>query len=47
VVAYSYMEDNHGSIGWKRWLMLAVPPTIIVMIVASIILLYKNQIGWH
>ena len=47
VVAYSYMEHNHGSIGWKRWMMIAVPPTIIVMIIASIILLYKNQIGWY
>ncbi len=47
VVAYSYMEHNHGSIGWKRWLMIAVPPTIIAMIVASLILLYKNQIGWY
>ncbi len=47
VVAYAYMEHNHSSIGWKRWLVIAVPPTIIVMIIASIILLYKNQIGWY
>jgi Na+/H+ antiporter NhaD/arsenite permease-like protein len=47
VVAYSYMEHNHGSIGWKRWLIIAVPPTLIVMVIASIILLYKNQIGWY
>jgi Na+/H+ antiporter NhaD/arsenite permease-like protein len=47
VVAYSYMEHNHGAIGWKRWLIIAGPPTIIVMIVSSIILLYKYQIGWY
>jgi Na+/H+ antiporter NhaD/arsenite permease-like protein len=47
VVAYSYMEHNHGAIGWKRWLVIAVPPTLIVMIIASIILLYKFQIGWY
>lgn len=47
VVSYAYMEHNHGSIGWKRWLVIAIPPTLIVMIVASIILLYKNQIGWY
>jgi len=47
VVAYSYMEHNHGSIGWKRWLLIAVPPTILVMIIASLILIYKNQIGWY
>lgn len=47
VVAYSYMEHNHGSIGWKRWLIIAVPPTILIMIIASFILVYKNQIGWY
>ncbi|MBN8579453.1 MAG: anion permease [Anaerolineae bacterium] len=47
VVAYSYMEHNHGSIGWKRWLVIAVPPTILIMIIASFILVYKNQIGWY
>jgi Na+/H+ antiporter NhaD/arsenite permease-like protein len=47
VVAYAYMEHNHGSIGWKRWLMIAVPPTILAMIVVSFLLIYKNQIGWY
>ena len=47
VVAYSYMEHNHGSIGWKRWLVIAVPPTLLIMIIASFILVYKNQIGWY
>ena len=47
VVAYSYIEHNHGSIGWKRWLVIAVPPTILVMIVVSLLLVYKNQIGWY
>jgi len=47
VVAYSYMEHNHGSIGWKRWLIIAVPPTLLVMIISSIILLYKSHIGWY
>ena len=47
VVAYSYMEHNHGPIGWKRWLMIAVPPTIIVMIIVSFLLIYKNQTGWY
>jgi len=47
VVAYAYMEHNHGSIGWKRWLIVAVPPTILAMIVVSFLLIYKNQIGWY
>jgi len=47
VVAYAYMEHNHGPIGWKRWLMIAVPPTIAVMILASLLVLLKGQIGWY
>ncbi|MBK7454726.1 MAG: hypothetical protein IPJ46_13720 [Anaerolineales bacterium] len=46
VVAYAYMEHNHGSIGWKRWLIVAVPPTI-VDDRCFVPLLYKNQIGWY
>jgi Na+/H+ antiporter NhaD/arsenite permease-like protein len=47
VVAYSYMEHNHGSIGWKRWLIIAVPPTILAMILISFFLMYKSQVGWY
>ena len=47
VVAYSFMERNHGAIGWKRWLVVAVPPTILIMIVASLMVMLKGQIGWH
>lgn len=47
VVAYSYMEHNYGSIGWKRWLVIAVPPTILAMILISVILFFKYQIGWY
>ncbi len=45
VVAYAYMEHNHGSIGWKRWLIIAVPPTILAMILFSFLLMFKSQIG--
>ena len=47
VVAYSFMERNHGSIGWKRWLMAAVPPTIVIMIFASLAVMAKGFVGWH
>jgi len=47
VVAYSYMEHNHGAIGWKRWLMIAVPPTLLAMILISFLLMFKSQIGWY
>jgi len=47
VVAYSFMERNHGSIGWKRWLGAAVPPTLLLMLFASFAVMAKGLIGWH
>jgi Na+/H+ antiporter NhaD/arsenite permease-like protein len=47
VVAYGYMEHNIGPIGWKRWMIIAVPPTILAMIVVSFLLIYKSRIGWY
>lgn len=47
VVAYSYMEHNYGPIGWKRWLQIAVPPTIAIMILATLLVLLKGYIGWY
>ncbi|GAB4580865.1 MAG: ArsB/NhaD family transporter [Anaerolineales bacterium] len=47
VVAYSYMEHHHGAIGWKRWLLIAVPPTLVIMLLASAMVVWKGHIGWH
>jgi Na+/H+ antiporter NhaD/arsenite permease-like protein len=47
VVAYSFMEKNHGSIGWLRWIKVAVPPTILAMILVSMLVMFKGQIGWY
>jgi Na+/H+ antiporter NhaD/arsenite permease-like protein len=47
VVAYAYMEHHHGAIGWKRWLLIAVPPTLVIMLLASVMVVWKGHIGWH
>ncbi len=47
VVAYGYLERHHGKVGWKRWLILAVPVTLLVMIVSSLLLLLKFSIHWY
>lgn len=47
VVAYSFMERNHGHIGWKRWLLIAVPPTLLAMFLASLMIIFKGHIGWY
>jgi Na+/H+ antiporter NhaD/arsenite permease-like protein len=47
VVAYSYVERNHGPVGWKRWLMLAVPATLLIMTTASLLVLVQGHVGWY
>ena len=47
VVAYSYMERNYGKVGWKRWLLIAVPPTLMAMMMASLLCVGKDLIGWY
>jgi len=47
VVAYAYMEHHHGSVGWKRWLLWAAPPTLVIMILASLLVIWKGSIGWY
>jgi Na+/H+ antiporter NhaD/arsenite permease-like protein len=43
VVAYSTMEKNKLSIGWKRWIVLAFPPGIAALIVGYLCIMLK----WH
>ena len=47
VVAYAVVERSIGKIGWGRWMLVAVPPTLLAMVLASVFLLYKQSIGWH
>ncbi|MHC1781178.1 MAG: SLC13 family permease [Anaerolineaceae bacterium] len=47
VVAYAYMEHNHGPIGWKRWALIAVPPTLLAMMMVSGLLYLKGFYGWY
>ncbi|NLF51046.1 MAG: hypothetical protein GX577_07905 [Leptolinea sp.] len=47
VVAYAYMERHYGKVGWKRWVMIAVPPTLLAMIMASLMVVGKGIIGWY
>jgi len=47
VVAYTFLERNHGPVGWKRWLEVAVPPTLLAMVLVTGLLLLKWKIGWY
>ncbi len=46
VVAYSSMEKRGQSIGWKRWLKLAVPATLITLVVSNIAIFIKYITGF-
>ncbi len=47
VVAYAYLERHHGPVGWKRWVLIAVPPTLLAMAFASAMLMLKGHFGWY
>ena len=47
VVAYAYTEHHYENIGWKRWLAAAAPATLLVMLVATVLVMWKSAIGWH
>ncbi len=47
VVAYSYLEKQHGKTGWKVWLKYAVPPALTAMVIATLLILVKSQTGWY
>jgi len=46
VVAYSSMEKRGQSIGWKRWLKLSVPATLIALAVSNIGIYIKYITGF-
>ncbi len=47
VVAYSIMEKHHGPVGWKRWMLIAIPPTLMAMMLASGLVMLKSATGWY
>lgn len=47
VVAYASMEKRGHSIGWGMWLKLAVPATIIALIISNIGIFIKYIIGFY
>jgi len=47
IVAYDSMEKHGLSVGWIRWIKIAVPPTIAALIVCSIMLYAKYATGFY
>jgi Na+/H+ antiporter NhaD/arsenite permease-like protein len=47
VVAYAFVEKNHGHIGWKRWIGTAIVPTLVTMVIATGMVMWKSYVGWY
>jgi len=47
VVAYSFMEKHHGHIGCRRWVLTALPATLITMLIATGFIFWKGYVGWY
>jgi hypothetical protein len=47
VVAYAFVEKNHGHIGWKRWIGTAIVPTLVTMVLATGMVMWKSYVGWY
>ena len=47
VVAYTCMEKRGQSIGWATWLKLAVPATLIALVISNIGIFIKYFIGFY
>ncbi|MDD1721664.1 MAG: anion permease, partial [Euryarchaeota archaeon] len=47
VVAYNSMEKHGLRIGWAKWIKTAAPPTIVALIICSILLYAKYAVGFY
>ena len=47
LVAYSAMEKKGTIIGWGRWIKLALPASILALMVANLLIYVKYIIGWY
>ena len=47
VVAYAFVEKHHGHIGWKRWIGTAIVPTLVTMVLATGMVMWKSYVGWY
>jgi Na+/H+ antiporter NhaD/arsenite permease-like protein len=47
VVAYASLQREGEHVDWGRWIRLAGPATLLVMVLASSLLLLKGYAGWY
>ncbi|MBI5166187.1 MAG: ArsB/NhaD family transporter [candidate division NC10 bacterium] len=47
VVAYASMEKHGHRIGWWRWMKLAIPPTMVALLISNLGLAVKLWLGFY
>jgi Na+/H+ antiporter NhaD/arsenite permease-like protein len=47
VIAYGILERAKITVGWGTWAKLTVKPTILALIVASILICVQYKLGWY
>ncbi|MBN1351885.1 anion permease [candidate division KSB1 bacterium] len=47
VVAYNAMQKNRIRIGWMRWIKIAVPSTLLSIVIANLLIILKYALGFY
>lgn len=47
IVAYSSLEKHGVLVGWIRWMKIAIPPTVIALLLCNVMLYIKYLIGFY
>jgi Na+/H+ antiporter NhaD/arsenite permease-like protein len=47
VVAYHSLEKKGVTIGWLRWIRLALPCTVVALIISTLLLIAKNAVRFY
>ena len=47
VVAYSSLEKHGALVGWVRWMKIAIPPTVVALVLCNVVLYIKYLIGFY
>jgi Na+/H+ antiporter NhaD/arsenite permease-like protein len=47
VLAYNSLEKHGVLVGWIRWMKIAIPPTVLALVLCNVMLYIKYLIGFY
>ncbi len=47
VVAYGSLKTHGARVGWVRWMKIAIPPTMVALVLCNVMLYIKYLIGFY